>query len=100
MNSQVLEILLKLYENLQNFEQENDLGNLYTLFYEAKMNLYLTVKELMNASELNDLDKKAYLLQQKKYDDFLTNIKNDTAKIHFEQYLECGKKFKNKWNKG
>ncbi len=98
----VIDFLLSIYERMDKFESEKDLGVLKTIFYNAKKALYLTIKELLkDTEELKRLEKNIELnsiYNTKDYKKLLIYLKNKGAKEQLEQYIKYIEEFKQKWS--
>jgi hypothetical protein len=101
MISPIINALTESLEKLNKFEADNNLGKLQPVFYQTKMNLYLAIKELMkDTEELKRLQNKAYLVDNKNYDELVNNVQNQTVKDYLSLYIKLGREFKVNWNKG
>ncbi|HPN37199.1 MAG TPA: hypothetical protein PL041_02265 [Melioribacteraceae bacterium] len=101
MISPIVNALNESLEKLNKFEAENFLGKLQPVFYQSKMNLYLAIKELMkDTDELKRLQNKAYLVDNKNYDELVNNVQNKAVKDYLSLYIKFGREFKANWSKG
>jgi hypothetical protein len=101
MNNPIINALIESLEKLNKFETDNYLGKFHPIFYQSKMNLYLAIRELMKDSEeLKRLQNKAYLVDNKNYDELINNVKNEAVKEYLSLYIKYGREFKANWSKG
>jgi hypothetical protein len=101
MVNPVINELLNIYSKMENFEVENDLGELSSCFCRAKQYLYLTIRELLiDTEELKRLQNRGKLVVNKDYNGLLNCVKNKKAKDYLEQYIKSVKEFKAYWRGG